>query len=121
MRKAVSVQGGPSLKTWVPLVAVLFLLSAAATAGAEECSKTHVVEVTHIFLPKDITVKVGECIRFVNIHSIEHSAVGLQREFHTGTMPSGGASVIAFGTPGELPYICGLHPPMIGTITVKPK
>lgn len=96
------------------------MVGLAGNAKAEECNTTHVVEVTHIFTPRDIVIKAGDCIRFVNIHSIEHSAIGRLREFHTGTMPSGATSLIAFGEAGEIPYVCGLHPPMVGTIVIQP-
>ena len=92
------------------------------TAGAQdECGKVHEVIVTHVFTPKDMVLEVGDCIRFVNIHEIEHSAVALDRTFNTGTLMPRSSSLIRFDTPGELPYWCGLHPPMVGTVTVKPK
>ena len=104
------------------LLLVVFGLSAAAEAQAQEdCGKVHEVIVTHIFTPKDLVVEVGDCIRFVNIHEIEHSAVALDRTFNTGTLMPRSSSLIQFDTPGELPYWCGLHPPMVGTVTVKPK
>ena len=102
------------------LLLVVFALSAAAEAQ-EDCGKVHEVIVTHIFTPKDLVLEVGDCIRFVNIHEIEHSAVALDRTFNTGTLMPRSSSLIQFDTPGELPYWCGLHPPMVGTVTVKPK
>ncbi len=91
------------------------------TAHAQECDKVHEVIVTHIFTPKDLVIEAGDCVRFVNIHEIEHSAVARTRTFNTGTLMPRSSSLIRFDTPGELPYVCGLHPPMIGTIIVKPK
>ena len=90
-------------------------------AEAQECGKIHEVIVTHVFTPKELVLEVGDCIRFVNIHEIEHSAVALDRTFNTGTLMPRSSSLIRFDTPGELPYWCGLHPPMVGTIIVKPK
>lgn len=93
----------------------------SAPAEAQECGKVHEVIVTHVFTPKDLVLEVGDCIRFINIHEIEHSAVALDRTFNTGTLMPRSSSLIRFDTPGELPYWCGLHPPMVGTIIVKPK
>ena len=74
---------------------------------------------THIFTPKDLVIEAGDCVRFVNIHEIEHSAVALDRTFNTGTLMPRSSSLIRFDAPGELPYWCGLHPPMVGTIVVR--
>ena len=71
---------------------------------------------THVFTPKDVVLEVGDCIRFVNVHEIEHSAVALDRTFNTGTLMPRSSSLIRFDTPGEWPYWCGLHPPMVGTV-----
>ena len=97
------------------------LFGLPSIVDAQECGKVHEVIVTHIFTPKDLVIEVGDCIRFVNIHEIEHSAVALDRTFNTGTLMPRSSSLIRFDTPGELPYWCGLHPPMIGTVVVKPK
>ena len=97
------------------------LFGLSSTTEAQECGKIHEVIVTHVFTPKALVLEVGDCIRFVNIHDIEHSAVALDRTFNTGTLMPRSSSLIRFDTPGELPYWCGLHPPMIGTVIVKPK
>ena len=97
------------------------LFGLSSMVDAQECGKVHEVIVTHIFTPKDLVLEAGDCVRFVNIHEIEHSAVARTRTFNTGTLMPRSSSLIRFDKPGELPYVCGLHPPMIGTITVKSK
>ena len=105
---------------FLPLLLVVgFGLS--VPAETQECGKIHEVIVTHVFTPKELVLEAGDCIRFVNIHEIEHSAVARTRTFNTGTLMPRSSSLIRFDEPGELPYVCGLHPPMIGTIVVKPK
>jgi plastocyanin len=105
----------------LPLVLLVGFGLFAPAEAQEECGEIHEVIVTHIFTPKDLVMEVGDCIRFVNIHEIEHSAVALDRTFNTGTLMPRSSSLIRFDTAGELPYWCGLHPPMVGTVTVKPK
>ena len=97
------------------------LFGLSSMVDAQECGKVHEVIVTHVFTPKELVLEAGDCVRFVNIHEIEHSAVARTRTFNTGTLMPRSSSLIRFDTPGELPYWCGLHPPMIGTIIVKPK
>ena len=103
------------------LLLIVGLFGLSSTAQAQECGKIHEVIVTHVFTPKDVVLEVGDCIRFVNVHEIEHSAVALDRTFNTGTLMPRSSSLIRFDTPGEWPYWCGLHPPMVGTVVVKPK
>ena len=105
----------------LPLLVFVGLCLSAPAGAQEDCGKIHEVIVTHVFTPKDLVVEVGDCIRFVNIHEIEHSAVALDRTFNTGTLMPRSSSLLQFDAPGELPYWCGLHPPMVGTVTVKPK
>ena len=107
--------------TCLALLLLVGLGGLSLPAEAQECGKIHEVIVTHVFTPKDLVLEVGDCIRFVNVHDIEHSAVALDRTFNTGTLMPRSSSLIRFDTPGELPYWCGLHPPMVGTVIVKPK
>ena len=107
--------------TYLALLLLIGLGGLLSPAEAQECGKIHEVIVTHVFTPKELVLEAGDCIRFVNIHEIEHSAVALDRTFNTGTLMPRSSSLIRFDTPGELPYWCGLHPPMVGTVTVKPK
>lgn len=86
--------------------------------GADECATIHEVEISWTFTPSPIAVAVGECIHFTNVHNIEHSAVGEEREFNTGIMMPGGTALLRFDAPAEIPYICGVHPPMKAMLTV---
>ena len=56
-------------------------------------------------------MEVGDCIRFVNIHEIEHSAVALDRTFNTGTLMPRSSSLIRFDTPGEVAILVRAAPP----------
>ena len=106
----------------------LALFAAPAVAGegvtnvlnTGECAEVHEVEITWKFNPQEITVGQGDCIHFTNTHNIEHSAVGAEREFNTGIMMPGGTALLRFDAPGEIPYICGVHPPMTALLTVTP-
>ena len=102
------------------LLAVPALLVPIA-APAQECSKIIEVAITFEFIPKDLHIKQGECVRFVNVHTIEHSAAGLKWEFNTGQLMPGGRSLIRFDKAGEIPYWCAHHPPMQAKLTVDPK
>jgi plastocyanin len=93
-------------------------MAVVAPAQAEDCAAVHEIEITHVFEPGDIYLKVGDCVHFTNIHVIEHSAVGLEREFNTGILMPGGTSMLEFSEPIVIPYVCGVHPLMTGVLIV---
>jgi plastocyanin len=102
------------------------LLSLIGPAGAEEweCAKVHDVQITFDdatgFKPKVVVIKAGDCVRWVNVHGIEHSVVAVDRSFFTGIMMPGSAGMVEFKKPGVYPYACGPHPPMEGQVIVEP-
>lgn len=106
------------------LVLLPALVGAVRPAEAQECAKIHEVLITFDgatgFKPQTIVIQAGDCIRWVNVHGIEHSAVAVDRSFHTGTLMPGSANVIEFKKPGVYPYTCGPHPPMVGQVIVEP-
>jgi plastocyanin len=102
------------------LIGGALFFGVASSTGAEECARIHEVMMTHVFTPRELVITAGECVRFVNRHGIEHSAIGRDREFNTGTLMPGSSALIKFDTPGEIPYVCGLHPPMVGKLVITP-
>ena len=66
------------------LSGLLVGLASTVSVEAQDCSAIHNVEISYIFSPGDVYIKPGECVRFVNVHMIDHSAVGLEREFNSG-------------------------------------
>lgn len=109
------------------LAAAVFvaLVGLVAPAEGEQCAKTYQVEITFEdatgFKPQTVVVEVGDCVRWINVHGIEHSAVAVDRSFHTGTLMPGSAGIIEFKKPGTYPYTCGPHPPMVGKVVVEPR
>ena len=100
------------------IVAFVLVISQSFMAWGQECRATHNVEITHVFGPGDVYLEPGECVRFVNVHTIEHSAVGLEREFNSGILMPGSTATLRFDEPTVIPYTCGVHPPMVGVIVV---
>lgn len=101
------------------------LVGMAIPAGGEECAKIYEVQITFDgatgFKPHTVVIQVGDCVRWVNAHGIEHSAVAVDRSFHTGTLMPGSSGLIEFKKPGVYPYTCGPHPPMVGQVIVEPR
>ncbi len=101
------------------LVGLAFAVSPAAYA--EECETIYEVTITHVFEPGDVYLKTGDCVHFTNRHVIEHSAVGLEREFNTGILMPGGTSLFRFDEEIVIPYICGVHPLLVGVFIIEPR
>jgi len=111
-----------STATRIGLAVGLALLAwGAEPAWAQQCAKIHDVSITWEFEPKELVIEQGDCVRWTNVHTIEHSAGGFGREFNTGQLMPGGRSLITFDNPGEIPYWCLHHPVMQAKLTVKKK
>ncbi|MFP6756954.1 MAG: hypothetical protein VCC99_01870 [Alphaproteobacteria bacterium] len=107
------------LKLLAILVAGATILGISAPAMAENCATIHEVAITYTFEPGDLYIKVGDCVHFTNTHIIEHSAMGLEREFNTGILMPGGTSILEFDKPIVIPYICSVHPLMSGVLIIE--
>jgi HEAT repeat protein len=96
-------------------------------ASASNGSMLHEVSMLHFFLPRVLTINVGDIVKWTNNHGIEHSVKSLAKTkeglsvFFSGQLMPNNAYVHQFTEPGTYDYVCGLHPPMVGTIIVKPK
>ncbi len=85
----------------------------------DECEVIHNVSILYYFEPGDVTINAGDCVRWINDHYIEHSAVGMDREFNTGILMPGGTALLRFDEPGGVPYTCGVHPLMVAVVAIE--
>jgi plastocyanin len=109
----------------------LGLLSAWSGAHEEQdnaraTGTTHVVKMItgNKFDPPEITVKVGDQVKWVN-DNVSHTATAddqtnLTKSFNTGTVKKGQEAVINFNNAMTIPYHCEFHTGMNGKITVEP-
>jgi plastocyanin len=72
------------------------------------------------FVPKAVTVKAGTPITWTNKDSAAHTATvsGPNGGFDTGTLQEGVSKTVKV-KPGTYHYVCGIHPFMKATLTVK--
>jgi plastocyanin len=78
------------------------------------------------FSPKDLTVKAGDTVTWVNNDSVPHDVhktSGPGDDFSSGDaggMQKGDTFEVTLDKPGKYEYVCELHQPgMTGTLTVK--
>jgi plastocyanin len=73
------------------------------------------------FTPKDVTVKVGQTIKWVNDEDIPHNVKAQSgATFSSDTFGKGGSFTFTPKKAGKISYVCTIHAPnMAGTITVQ--
>ena len=100
----------------------------SATDGAIMKEEKNVVKISSSgFLPKDITIKVGEEVTWVNEDSSDHqvnSAVHPTHQVYTplntvGLLKSGEKKSLSFPEAGTYKYHNHLNPTLIGSVTVE--
>ena len=107
------------------------LLLALAVPGLLSCSGpgaakvartpvTHTVTIEAVaFTPASITVKAGDSIVWVNKDPFPHSVAARTGGFDSQPIQPDRSWTLTPSAPGELTYICTLHPNMKGTIRVE--
>jgi plastocyanin len=78
------------------------------------------------FTPKEVRVKVGTTITWMNAGTTAHSATAIDKSFNTRNLQPGETKSVTFSTPGTFVYHCVFHgnpddkSGMIGTVIVEP-
>lgn len=89
-------------------------------ARADGHATAHTVVIKDFaFTPKDIQIKAGDSITWINEDSMRHSATDLNGAFDTGLLSKGQEATMTFGGAGRFEYRCTPHANMRGTITVS--
>jgi plastocyanin len=70
------------------------------------------------FAPPGLTVARGTTVTWTNDDPFGHSVVAADGSFTSDDLGSGESFRFAFDTAGEFGYVCGIHPEMVGTVTV---
>jgi plastocyanin len=72
------------------------------------------------FAPNPTTVTVGQTVAWKNTDTITHDIIQDGNAFSTPTVAGGAStSAVTMSTRGTFNYHCGIHPSMVGTITVQ--
>jgi plastocyanin len=72
------------------------------------------------FAPNPTTVAVGQRIIWKNVDTRNHDIIQDANAFTTPIIASGAsADAVTMSTRGTFAYHCGVHPSMVGTVTVQ--
>ena len=72
------------------------------------------------FIPSEITVAPGTTVTWVNVETMPHTVVDLNKAFRSKMLVKDGTFSFTFTTPGDFDYLCSIHPNMKGKVVVKP-
>ena len=78
------------------------------------------------FVPKEMKVKAGATVTWMNAGTTAHSATAIDKSFNTRNLQPGETKSVTFSTPGTFVYHCVFHgnpdekSGMLGTVVVEP-
>lgn len=103
------------------LAAAVFslFLAAPASPGAATADGPDVRITGFAFAPKDIRVKRGAAVRWVNQDQEPHTVTSDDGAFGSRGLDAGEGYAFTFEKAGRFPYHCALHPFMTGTVVVE--
>lgn len=93
----------------------------SANGDAAECETVTVEIPEFTFAPDPIEISACDSVTWENTHTQAHTSTGNgDQQWSTGNIAPGATSdPVTFDDPGELTYICALHPFMTGTVLVS--
>lgn len=89
-----------------------------ALPGATRAAGTTVEIVAMAYAPRDVTVRAGEAVTWINKDTAPHNAVARDESWRTPILQSGEEATVTFTAVGQYEYFCSLHPGMIANLTV---
>ena len=107
-------------------VFLLFTTLASSPGLAEDpnnaaASPAVTVSMDHsTFIPSEITIAPGTTVTWVNVETMPHTVVELNKAFRSKTLVKDGTFSFTFTTAGDYNYLCSIHPNMKGKVIVKP-
>ena len=104
----------------VALRAVLAAALLVGAAAADAAGKTHAVRIDGMkFVPERVEVAAGDTIVWTNKDIVPHTVTAAEAKVESGELQTGKSFKFVARKPGEMSYICRLHPVMHGVVVVK--
>ena len=100
--------------------AVPELTAAGEAAGAVAASPATIKIDNFAFAPGTLTVTVGTTVTWKNDDDSPHRIGDKNGTFKSAALDTDDTFSHTFAAPGDYPYICTIHPYMVGKIVVKP-
>jgi plastocyanin len=102
------------------LAAALPELTAAGAAAVAAAASPATIEIDNFaFTPAALTVTAGTTVTWKNEDDSPHRIGDKNGTFKSAALDTDDTFSHTFAAPGEYPYICTIHPYMVGKIIVK--
>jgi plastocyanin len=98
----------------------LSLLALPAAAAPAPAAAPEVTIDNFAFAPREITVRPGAAVAWVNRDDSPHTVAGADGAFSSAALDTGDRFTRTFSKPGRYDYFCTMHPHMVGTVIVAP-
>jgi plastocyanin len=96
-------------------------LTAAGAAAVTAAATPATVQIDNFaFAPAALTVTTGTTVTWKNEDDSPHRIGDKNGTFKSAALDTDDTFSHTFAAPGEYPYICTIHPYMVGKIIVKP-
>jgi plastocyanin len=94
--------------------------SGGSTATPAASGNTVTIAMKNIqFAPKDVTVKEGQTVKWVNQDTVDHNVTAKSgASFKSDLFGNGGTYEWKADKAGTVQYVCTVHPGMTGTLNV---
>jgi plastocyanin len=94
--------------------------TSSAAAAPAAAAGTIAVSMKNIqFVPKSVTAKVGQTVKWTNDDSVDHNVTATSgATFKSSNFGQGGTYVQKLTKAGTIKYVCTIHPGMGGTLVV---
>ena len=103
------------------LAAALPELTAAGVAAVTAAASAATVDIDNFaFTPAALTITAGTTVTWKNEDDSPHRIGDKNGTFKSAALDTDDSFSHTFAAPGEYPYICTIHPYMVGKIIVKP-
>jgi plastocyanin len=102
-----------------PAIGAMLAFGAVAAQDATKKDANEITIDNFTFTPKELTVAVGTTVKWVNHDDIPHTVVEKKTTFRSKALDTDDSYSFTFTSAGTFDYFCGLHPHMVGQVTVK--
>jgi plastocyanin len=102
-----------------PVIGAMLAFGAVAAQDATNKDPNEITIDNFTFTPKELTVAVGTTVKWVNHDDIPHTIVEKKTTFRSKALDTDDSYSFTFTSAGTFDYFCGLHPHMVGQVTVK--
>ena len=94
-------------------------VAGTTVAGTVDATVQETVNGTFTFSPQTVTIPVGGVVKWVDQGSVPHNVTFSGGASSLSSSTGTGDWEVKFTKAGKYPYICTIHPGMVGTIVVS--